>query len=656
MAKLRTVQTNFTAGVLDESMRSRIDMNVYRNGIKVGENIRLRPQGGATRRAGSVALDDYTFDAQVEPFVFDDDEQYVFFFRSEMVLDEFDVLVADSKVDVYDRFTRTLVTTIEHTGAWTPTHITDQALSILQQYDKMFVSHVDFNTVVITRTGLSTFTTTTTYFEFGRFLPTFGPMHKYAATDTTLTPGATSGATTMTSSVAFWSNPDDLVTAEWRFRGKRFAVTSIVSSTVANVTILEALPDTSASIDWEESAFSFRRGWIRCLGLHENRMWIGGGRDCPNVVWGSVAGVPLNFDLGTAQPDDAIKYAISGRRVVNIKAIESFTHLQFFTSTGEHYAPQPVTGGLTPTNFSVKQTSAYGCGNIPPRIFDQSTIFVTRGAKALREFAYDDIRVSYVADSLTFMGKSMAPSPIDLEIQIEGVGDEQEARAYVPNEDGTIGILSKVKKEEIAAWSRWTTEGSYKRACVIDSELWMLVERTINGVTGKYIEIADNDAYLDFSASLSGAASTSWGPFNLHKGQSVHVLSGNLYFGEIEVDATTGMIELPIAVTEVQIGLNFTPRIEPLLQEVQMADGITMGEFKRYVSVTAMLESTMSCKIKNRNLPSVLPEDDPGQAPDARSGPFKVWTLGWSKTETPVITSPQPLPFTVNSLVFEVEV
>lgn len=641
MGVLRKVQTNMTAGVLDDSMRGRIDLVVYQNGIAEGENIRLKPQGGATRRAGSVVVQKHDHDCQVEPFVFADDESYVCFFRN-------------GAVDIFDRPTRTLVQTI--TGQpWTGAQVLAEELGVLQQYDKMFVTHVDFETVVITRTGISTFAAATLVYEkntAGTII--YQPYHKYAPTAVTLTPGAVTGATTMTSSASFFTA--SMVGKQFLFGTIPFDITGYTSATQVNVTILGTVV-AAASIDWQEPAFSSWRGWIRSLGLHEQRMWIGGGRDCPNVLWGSVAGVPLNFDLGTAADDDAIKYPISGRQVIDIKAIESFTHMQLFTSNGCYYVPQPQTGGLKPSNISVKLASGHGCANITPKIFDQSTIFVTNKAKVLREFTYDDLRSSYAADSLSMMAKTMAPSPVDLQIQIEGNDDEQEARAYLPNEDGTIGVLSKVKKENVAAWTRWTTEGNYKKACVSAAELWLHVERTINGVTAKYIEVSDVDALLDFQAELTGAAATSWGPFNLHKGQEVHVLSGNLYFGTMTVDATTGMIELPAEVEEVQVGLLFTPRIVPLAQEVQMPNGTTMGEFKRVVSVTAMLKDTMSCKIKNRSLPSGLPIDDPSAPADATTGAFQAWTLGWNKgDDMPEISAPEPLPFTLNAIVYEVEV
>ena len=132
--------------------------------------------------------------------------------------------------------------------------------------------------------------------------------------------------------------------------------------------------------------------------------------------------------------------------------------------------------------------------------------------------------------------------------------------------------------------------------------------------------------------------------------------SGDLYLGTATVDATTGMVTTPTAVTSIEIGYNFVPTIVPLDQHVQQPDGITMGEPKRYVREIARLVDTISCQIKNRHLGSIQPDEDPGLAPDRYTGDFEVWLLGWQKRQRVEITSPYPLPFTINALVTEVEV
>ena len=638
----RTIQTNFTSGMLDAKVRDHIDLQAYRNGAKKILNCRMLPQGGVTRRSGGtvVALTTES-DYQIEPFIFSTSQVYAFLFYN-------------GGVEIWSKATRTLLTTLS--GPWTLAQIAANELRVEQQLDKMFVSHSDFETHVITRTGASSFAIATLAYETdaaGTIV--YQPYQKYAASNVTLTMSATAiGAATATTSAAYFSASH--VGLKLRYRKKQMTVTGYTSSTQVNVTINETLPAATAEYDWEEQAFSALRGWIRCLCLHLQRMWIGGGRDCPNVIWGSAISGPFNFNLGTGADDDAIKYAIYAKQVAEIVSMVSNVHLQVFCAHGEFYVPKPDSNALTPGTFSIEPQSAYGSAAVPARQFDQTTIFVTRKAEGLRDFNYEQLRGSFAADALTFMSKSLLTGPRDLDVQMEGDNEEQESRAYVCNDDGTIAVLSKVRKENIAGWSYWETTGSYKRLGVIDAEVWMIAERTVASVTSKYLEILGATTMLDFSQTLSGPSATSWGPFNLHKGAVVSMISGDLYLGTATVDATTGMVTTPTAVTSIEVGYNFTPEVIPLQQQVMLPDGVTLGEPRRYVSATAQVVDTLSVQIKNRHLPNTLPDEDPALAPNRFTGDFRTWMLGWAPRIDISVTSPYPLPFTLNSLVTEVEV
>lgn len=638
----RTVQTNFTSGMLDAKVRDHIDLQAYRNGAKKILNCRMLPQGGVTRRPGGtvvalLAEDDY----QIEPFIFSTSQVYTFLFY-------------DGAVDIWNKTTRVFLATVS--GPWTAQQIEDNELRVEQQLDKMFVSHEDFETRVITRTGASTFAIATFSYETDTTgVIVYQPYHKFAAASVTLTMSATAvGAATATASAAYFVAGH--VGLKLRYRKKQMTVTGYTSATQVSVQIDEALPAATAEYDWDEQAFSALRGWIRCLCLHLQRLWIGGGRDCPNVIWGSAISGPTNFNLGTGADDDAIRYPIYAKQVAEIISMVSNVHLQVFCAHGEFYVPKPDSNALTPGTFSIEPQSAYGSSNLAARQFDQTTIFITRKAEGMREFSYDALRASFAADALTFMSKSLLTGPRDLDVQMEGDNEEQESRAYVANDDGTIAVLSKVRKENIAGWSYWSTTGTYLRLGVIDSEVWAIVERTVNGVTSNYLEIFEAGAMLDFSQSLSGASATSWGPFNLHKGAVVSMISGDLYLGTATVDATTGMVTTPTAVTSIEVGYNFTPEVIPLQQQVMLPDGITLGEPRRYVSATAQVVETLSVQIKNRHLPNTLPDEDPSLAPDRFTGDFRAWMLGWAPRLDIVVSAPYPLPFTLNSLVTEVEV
>lgn len=52
MPTVKSIQTNFTSGILDPLLSAREDITFYYNGLQDGENIDIIPQGGARRRGG----------------------------------------------------------------------------------------------------------------------------------------------------------------------------------------------------------------------------------------------------------------------------------------------------------------------------------------------------------------------------------------------------------------------------------------------------------------------------------------------------------------------------------------------------------------------------------------------------------------------------
>ena len=78
MALLRQYYTNFSSGELSHLLSSRIDSEAYRNGANQLRNVRIRAQGGVTRRPGLRYLQTLSNIAyQAEPFVYDEDEAYI---------------------------------------------------------------------------------------------------------------------------------------------------------------------------------------------------------------------------------------------------------------------------------------------------------------------------------------------------------------------------------------------------------------------------------------------------------------------------------------------------------------------------------------------------------------------------------------------------
>ena len=657
---LRTLQTNFTGGILSSDSRERLDIAVWKNGVQQAENVRLHPQGGAERRPGFAFVDGGYFGAgnlwstnnwyQIEPFIYSSEEQYVFVFFGGFV-------------NIYLRGARSGLQRLS--TPWDNGVIFNNTLSVVQSFDTMLVFHKDYPPQRIVRGPNGLFSISTmqwSTFNDGESVNQRPPFHKYAMGHVTMwTDGPGNGpdgyVNVHTSDPFFQAGH----TGTWiLFRRKYFYIIACISSTFAYAIQTSApFPGdswTEHSIEWQEQAFSDVHGWPGCGVRHEQRLWLAGGRDLPSTIFGSTTYDPFNFFLGNAQATDAIKYTADADRVSEIKRMVSYNHLQIYAADGEFFAPTPDSGALTPTNMSVRHSSSYGIANSPAIRFDQTTIFISRAAGAIREFTYDGLQASYSSDALTFMASDLIQSGArGLSAAME-TDFAQEALGLVTLNNGQLAVLSKVRKENVGAWMKWSTEGLIRGVGVVNREIWAIIDRWHDGVGWlRGLEVMDSNFRLDFSRRFTVSTPATVWNFPHLANRDVHVRSGDLYFGVLRCDQN-GNVFLPKAVQDCEAGLGFGVIVQPLVQEVQMPDGITWGEPKRVCSTTISVKDTITARVDNCRMPAGNLQHDPGVAPDRYTGKFKAWRLGWGTEEAPVIASDYPLPFYLRAISLEVEV
>jgi len=147
----------------------------------------------------------------------------------------------------------------------------------------------------------------------------------------------------------------------------------------------------------------------------------------------------------------------------------------------------------------------------------------------------------------------------------------------------------------------------------------MIVKRTINSVTKRYVELlkpfdfGDSSTtcfFIDSGLAYSGSAiSSTSGLFHL-EGQSVKILAN----GATHPDKTvsSGGIAFDFSVTSAAIGLGYTSAMQTLRLEAGSADGTSQGKPKRIHAVTLRLDKTVGLEIgtDSTNLDRIFFRDD----------------------------------------------
>lgn len=384
-------------------------------------------------------------------------------------------------------------------------------------------------------------------------------------------------------------------------------ITAFTSSTQVDATVLSRIPDGAvgsgnATTKWALGAWSDSAGWPDCVGFYLDRLvWA---RD--QIVWMSVAGDYENMqarDAGRQLTDSAIALPIPSRRGNPVLWLETL-EIGLVVGTGSDewlVGPASRNDVLGPLNISANPAGTIGSRAVPAlRIFD-SIIFAQRSGKRLRALRYVQgdgaiyADLNAYADHVTpgFVSTAYVQEPYSM---IAGVGS-----------DGSFSAVTYYPEQQVLGWWRRPMNGTVECVQSIPSpdadrdDLWLIVRRTINGATRRYVEwmkapLADDgdqaDAfYVDSGITYSGASTTTITGLTHLEGATVNVLVDGATHPQRTV--ASGSITLQRAASKVQVGLPYTARLATMDLESGSATGTAQGKMKRSYRVAVRLLRTL---------------------------------------------------------------
>lgn len=404
---------------------------------------------------------------------------------------------------------------------------------------------------------------------------------------------------TLTLSLAGWRAED--AGKYVRINGGLCRITSIGSTTIANAIIESELNSNVAApaLAWtlEGSAWGGAYGWPRCGTLFEQRHWLAGSPGFPQSIWGSVIGEYTNFTIGTLD-DDAVSFVVGGGETNPILHLANARGLVALTSAGEFSVRGGQERPITPTNVQVKDQSNYGASQVPPVRVGREIFFVQRAGRKVRAMSpneYDDGQ--YVAPDMAVLSEHVtATGVVSLSYQ-----PEPDALLYAVRADGQMATLTADRDQDVFAWSRQVTQGNFEHVEVVPTSegvnVFVVVARTVNGVTTRYIEMLDADLNTDCALTGSSeAGATVWGGLSHLVGRRVQAKGDGVYLGEFVVNGA-GQITLPRTAYAVEIGLGYTTTVKTLTPEFMAGTGSSQGHQLSVHEVKARLLETTGCAI-----------------------------------------------------------
>jgi len=385
----------------------------------------------------------------------------------------------------------------------------------------------------------------------------------------------------------FTQSADTLILVHPDVQPIRITRTSDTAWTAASIT-LSNIPQYDYG-SGDEDVWSSTRGWARSVTFWQQRLWFGGSRSRPQTLWGSKIAGFFDFGLGTGLDAEGIEITIDDDEVNAIANIFASRTLQVFTTGGEFFTPISLTSALTPKTARIEKATRHGSNTARPISNDGATVFIERGGQVVREYVFLDVEQSYITEDISFLSAHLIKNPKRIAIQRSTILSGE--YSYYVNDDGTMAVLNRRRSQSFLAWTLFETDGEYEDVAVLDNDVYVLVKRTVDGNTVRYIEKFDNAYKTDCGKILvSGSPTTSWSGLSYLEGKDVNVRSQNGY-PLLGNTVDTGAITTESAQTSIEVGLKFTPRIKVLPPDV--AGKLVMsGEKRRILSINFNLNES----------------------------------------------------------------
>ncbi len=399
----------------------------------------------------------------------------------------------------------------------------------------------------------------------------------------------------------------------------------------------------------DEDVWSATRGWVRTATFHQGRLWFGGSKSKPTSVWASMINNFFNFNDGGNDVKDnhGIFDVLDTDQYNAINNIVSGTKLQILTAGGEFVNSADI---ITPKSSAWTRYTGYGAKRLKPVNLDGSTFFMDKFGKTVRTLIYDFEEGGYTTPPISILAEHIINEVQDLDM-VRGSSISVSNLLYLVNIDGTVAVFNTMRKENIAGWTRWTTQGKFKRVTVTNSVVSFIVERD----EVEYLEVLDRSVLLDHSFKGSNVDRVEVD--ELLASKEIRVVADGITQLATSVERDGDDIPYAVADQESVImyaGLNYDVKIKTLPAAIATRDGNKVYSTKRITKVTSNVYNTRGMYIND----IIVTNRKFGQKLDEVFAPFtglvSTYLLGYNSTNQVEITQKNPDPLTILALDLEI--
>ena len=266
-------------------------------------------------------------------------------------------------------------------------------------------------------------------------------------------------------------------------------ITAVSSATSATGTVVSTLGGTTATDLWAEGAWSADEGYPATISFYEERSVYAATTNSPQTLWFSQSDDWDNFITGTLD-SDAFDRTIASDQVNVIRWLSPQNWLLVGTVGGEWKVGSGSSeDAITTLNAVAKRQGTFGSAYIQPVTANNAVLYTQRQARKVREMVFSFEVDSWLSPDLTVLSEHITES-----------GVKQMAFQKSPDpilwtvlNNGGLAAMTYQRDQGVVGWHRHSSgEANFESVAIIpgngEDEVWVSVERVIQGQSVRYIE------------------------------------------------------------------------------------------------------------------------------------------------------------------------
>lgn len=673
------LKSTFSRGELSPKAYSRVDLELYAGGAALCKNFINLIHGGLRRRSGTrfVGKTKYS-DKKVRfiPFVFNSTGQsYVLEFGHLYVRfwsDYGQVVSGLSPVEVVTPYTENDI----------------GGLQFAQTGDTLFLAHKNFAPRKLVRSSHTSWTLSSVAFVDGPYMPINDTQATFTSSADLVVGNTTtitlSDATAVNGGAGFQSTD----VGRWvRMRGGSRWVAGVIASRSSTTSITVTWKrvgagttsgdDTntggtgSATRSWRLGSFSGTTGYPGCVSFYEGRLSWGRTDSEPRMVFFSRSGLPFDYAPShgdsTVTADLGFAVSILAGLTDEILWLVEATKLQIGTAAGiRTISASDSSQALSSTNISQKLEVRAGASRALPTNAQDVTIYCERFGRALRNLYFSFEQNSLIAPTFSELSDHLFLDGVD-EITFQQV---PEAIIWAKTATGKLRGVTYNREEKVIGFHQHDiASGNVKTMAVIPGstrdELWLCVERTIDGSVVKYVEVlekpfeddaAEDAFFVDCGLTYEGSPASTISGLDHLEGMQVAILADGAVLPKVTVHAGSILLPNGVFASKVHIGLPLVAEAQLLRSPYQQQDGVILGRKQRVVKahVEVIRSGGVKVGVRGRSTEEIkfrTSSDPMGQPVPLADGTYnRPLEDSWDSGGQVYIRAEDPLPALIRSV------